>query len=72
MGGVRGASHVHGDGKGDKNEMNRALGHLICAQIGSTGPGEPPEDDEMNEMTLPSRHRITGIGGGEGCQPCSR
>ena len=23
-----------------------------------SGPGEPPEDDEMNEMTLPSRHRI--------------
>ena len=21
-------------------------------------PGEPPEDGEMNEMTLPSRHRI--------------
>ena len=40
-----------------KNEMNRALGHL-CAHIGQTGPGEPPEDGEMNEMTLPSRHRI--------------
>ena len=36
------------------NEMNRALGHL-CAQ---TGQGEPPEDGEMNEMTLSSRHRI--------------
>ena len=40
-----------------KNEMNRALGHL-CAHIGQTGPGEPPEDGEMIEMTLPSRHRI--------------
>ena len=41
----------------DKNEMNRALGHL-CAHIGQTGPGEPPEDGEMIEMTLFSRHRI--------------
>ena len=39
------------------NEMNRALGHL-CAHIGWTGPGEPPEDGEMIEMTLSSRHRI--------------
>ena len=39
------------------NEMNRALGHL-CAHIGQTGPGEPPEDGEMIEMTLSSRHRI--------------
>ena len=39
------------------NEMNRALGHL-CAHIGYTGPGEPPEDGEMIEMTLSSRHRI--------------
>ena len=37
--------------------MNRALGQL-CAHIGQTGPGEPPEDGEMNEMTLSSRHRI--------------
>ena len=37
--------------------MNRALGHL-CAHRGLTGPGEPPEDGEMNEMTLSSRHRI--------------
>ena len=37
--------------------MNRALGHL-CAHIGWTGPGEPPEDGEMIEMTLSSRHRI--------------
>ena len=37
--------------------MNRALGHL-CPHIGKTGPGEPPEAGEMNEMTLSSRHRI--------------
>ena len=41
---------------GYKNEMNRVLGRL-CAHIGRTGPGEPPEDGEMNEMTLPSKHR---------------
>ena len=38
------------------NEMNRALGHL-CAHIGYTRPREPPEDGEMNEMTLSSRHQ---------------
>ena len=37
--------------------MNRALGHL-CAHIGETEPGEPPEDGEMIEITLSSRHRI--------------
>ena len=26
--------------------------------IGQLGPGEPPEDGEMNAMTLPSRHRV--------------
>ena len=31
--------------------MNLALGHL-CPHIGKTGPGEPPEDGEMNEMTV--------------------
>ena len=31
--------------------MNRALGHL-CPHIGKTGPVEPPEDGEMNEMTV--------------------
>ena len=36
---------------------NRALGHL-CAHIGLTGPGEPPEDGEMIKMTLSSKHRI--------------
>ena len=25
--------------------------------LGQTGPGEPPEDGEMNEMTLPFRHK---------------
>ena len=39
------------------NEMNRTLGHF-CAHIGLTGPGEPPEDGEMIEMTLSSRHWI--------------
>ena len=33
------------------NEMNRALDHL-CAHIGQTGPGEPSEDGEMNEMAI--------------------
>ena len=37
--------------------MNGVLGHL-CAHIGQTGSGEPPEDSEMDEMTLPSRHRV--------------
>ena len=30
--------------------MNEVLGH-VCAQIGYTGPGEHPEDGEMNKMT---------------------
>ena len=37
--------------------MNGVLGHL-GVHVGQTGPGQPPEDVEMNEMTLPSRHRI--------------
>ena len=37
--------------------MNGVLGHL-CADIGKTGQREPPEDGEMSEMTLPSRHSI--------------
>ena len=58
--------------------MNRALGHF-CAHTGLIGPGEPPEDGEMSEMTLPSRHRIrnSNPGGrrpstlplGHGCSP---
>ena len=39
------------------NEMNRVLCHF-CAHVGLTRPGESPEDREMDEMTLPSRHRI--------------
>ena len=38
-------------------EINGVLGHL-CAHIGYTGPGQHREDGEMNEITLPSRHRI--------------
>ena len=38
-------------------EMNAVLGQL-CAHVGQTVAREPPEDGEMNEMTLPSRHRI--------------
>ena len=37
--------------------MNATLGHL-CAHTGYTGHGKPPEDDEMKQATLPSRHRI--------------
>ena len=40
-----------------QNEMNRALGHF-CAHTGQIGPWEPPEDGDMSEMTLPSRHRM--------------
>ena len=39
------------------NEMNGAVSHL-CAHIGQIVPGEHTQDGEMNEMTLPSRHRI--------------
>ena len=31
--------------------MNQALSHL-CANIGYTGPGKPPEDGEMNDDTV--------------------
>ena len=30
----------------------------FCALIRLTGTGESPEDGEMNEITLPSRHWI--------------
>ena len=30
----------------------------IGAHVGKTGPGEPPEDGEVNEMTPPTKHRI--------------
>ena len=36
---------------------NCGLSH-ISAHIGWTGPEEPSEDGEMNDMTLPSRRRI--------------
>ena len=39
-----------------KHEMNGVIGHRY-AHVGFTGPGEPPEEGEINEMTLPSRHR---------------
>ena len=39
------------------NEMNGFLGQCY-AYIGSTGPGEPPEDGEINVITMPSRHKI--------------
>ena len=35
--------------------MNVVLGHLYACRL--TGPGEPPEDGETIEMTLPFRHR---------------
>ena len=50
--------------------MNWVLAHL-CAHIGQTGPGEPPENGEMNEMTLLSRHRIQNSSPG-GLGPYSR
>ena len=37
--------------------MNRALAHF-CAHTGYIGPGEPPEDGEMSEMKMSSRHKI--------------
>ena len=41
------------------NVVNVVLDHLSSQNcIGLTGPGEPPEDGEINEMTLPPRHRI--------------
>ena len=47
-----------------KNEwIKGVLGH-ICLNMGNTGPGEPPEDDEMNEMTLSIRHRILNSSAG--------
>ena len=39
------------------NEINRALGHF-CAHTGQIEPGQPPEDGEMSETSLSSRHRI--------------
>ena len=42
------------------NEMNGVLRH-ICAHIGQTGIEEPPEDGDMNEVTLPSKHMIRNL-----------
>ena len=39
------------------NGMNGMLSHLR-AHICETGPEEPPEDGEMNDVPPPSRHRI--------------
>ena len=50
------------------NKMNEVLGH-ICAHIGSPGPVEHPKDGEMNEMTLPSRHRIRDSSPSSGLRP---
>ena len=33
----------------------------MCAHIGYTGPGEPLEDGEMNEMTLPPDTGFEGL-----------
>ena len=35
-----------------------------CAHVGQTATGEPPEDGEMNEMALPSRHRARNSSSG--------
>ena len=43
--------------------MNRHLGH-ICAHVGSFEPGEPLEDGQMSEMTLPSTHMIQNLNSG--------
>ena len=40
-----------------KTWMSGGLGHL-CVHICWNEPREPPEDGVMNEVTLPSRHRI--------------
>ena len=42
--------------------MNWALGHLWAHRL--RGPGEPPEEGEMNEMTLSSRHRNRNLSPG--------
>ena len=46
--------------------MTGALFHF-CAHAGSTGPGESPEDGEMDQLTLPFRHRMRNSSpGGQG------
>ena len=39
------------------NEMNGSFRPPLYTYR-PTGPGKPPDNGEMNEMTLPSRHRI--------------
>ena len=46
----------------DKLKWNESGFRPSCANIGWTGPGEPPEDGEMIEMTLSSRHKIRNGG----------
>ena len=43
--------------------VNGVLDNL-CAHIGWTGPWALPEDSEMNEMTLPSRHSTQNLSPG--------
>ena len=38
-------------------ELGATFYFYLCLYM-LTGPGEPPENSEMSEMTLPSRHRI--------------
>ena len=38
-------------------KINVVLYH-VCTHMGLARPGEPPEDGEMNEITLHSRGRI--------------
>ena len=38
--------------------LSATLVHIYRAY---TEPGEPPEDGDMNEMTLPSRHEIRAL-----------
>ena len=49
------------------NEMNGGFYTII----GETGPGQPPEDGEMNDMKLPSRQRIRNTSPG-GLRPSTR
>ena len=58
-----------GPGAVVKAGLNGVLGQL-CAHIGWTGPWEPPEDGEMNEMTLPSKHMIVNSSSG-GLRRCT-
>ena len=37
--------------------MNGVLGH-ICGHSSLTGRGEPPEDGEVKQIAIPSKHMI--------------